>query len=96
MVPELIVTLIIGLFGGGGLGTYFNVRANNRKSDADTASTLVGAAGELIEFYKAQFEGLEEEIAELKLHVTRVEKERDKLQDRVDHLEEKVRRLEGR
>jgi phage shock protein A len=95
-MPELIVTLIIGIFGGGGLINFFHLRSNNKKIDADAASTLVGAAGELVQMYKCQLEELEDEVAEMRAHISAVEKERDRLKARVDQLEQKVERLEWR
>lgn len=86
MITEILVALIIGVFGGGGAINFFHVRSNNKKADADAASTLVGAAGQVVNMYRDQVEELEREVQELKT-------ERDELKARVDHLEEKVEQL---
>ena len=103
MVPELLVSLIIGLFGGGGLINFFHLRSNEKKANADVASTIVGAAGQMIELYEQERREMEEKIDELEAHVRSteerlraVEAERDHLERKVESLEQKVHVLEGR
>lgn len=102
MTPELIVSLIIGLFGGGGLVNFFRLRSSERQASADVASTIVGAAGEIVGLYREESEELEIKVDDLERHAKRtemrlraVEAERDALASKVRDLERKVRILEG-
>lgn len=103
MIPELLVSLIIGIFGGGGLINFFHLRSTERKVNADVASTIVGAAGEMVAMYRLEQDELEQKVEEQEAHITELEQrlravegERDHLERKVDALEQKVRILEGR
>ena len=90
-IPENITSLLLGVFGGGGLVALFNYLTNRRKMKAETEKTNVDVALQLRDEAIKEYNTAEEKLRKARALLDEVQNELDHAKKYIDVLQDILR-----